>query len=90
MTQEKRTFWEMLMGGSPHGSREDEVLQYVIHRINEGARLEDAVHEDHVRRNLSEGEIGEIIRNPELVHAARLRLEQAFGSDELRPGPPAR
>ncbi len=88
MPQEKRTFWEMLFSGSPQESREKKVLQYVVHRIKEGARLEDAVRKDYVRHNLSESEIGDVIRNPEeLVHAARERLEQAFGSGELRPGP---
>ena len=48
------------------------------------------MHDDYVRRNLSENEIGEVIRNPEIVHAARVRLEQAFGSEELRPGPSPR
>ena len=87
MTREKRMFWEMLFSGSPHKGREEKVLLYVIHRIKEGASLQEAMHEDYVRRNLTESEIGEVICNPELVHAARERLEQAFGSEELRPGP---
>jgi hypothetical protein len=43
-----------------------------------------------VHRNLSQSEIDEIISDPELVHAAREQLGQAFESDELRLDLPPR
>ena len=39
----------------------------------------------YVRRNCSQGEIDEIIMNPELVHHCREHLEHVFGSGELDP-----
>jgi hypothetical protein len=38
-----------------------------------------------VRRNCSQGEIDEIIMNPELVHHCREHLEHVFASWELDP-----
>src|SRR5215203_4866037 len=45
-----------------------------------------SVHSDYVRRNCSQAEIDEIVNTPELVHACRERLEEAFRSGELDPG----
>jgi hypothetical protein len=38
-----------------------------------------------VRRNCSQGEIDEIVMNPELVYACREHLEQVFRSGGLDP-----
>jgi hypothetical protein len=38
-----------------------------------------------VRRNCSQGEIDEIVMNPELVHHCREHLEHVFASGELDP-----
>lgn len=80
---------ERLFGGSYHNDREEKVLQYVIHRVRDGAKLEEVVEEEYVRRNLSQVEIDEVTGDPELVHEARERLELAFESDELGPDPPS-
>jgi hypothetical protein len=44
------------------------------------------VQEDYVRRNCTQAEIDEIVNAPELVHACRERMEEAFRSGELDPG----
>ncbi len=72
-----------LFGGSNHTPREDKVLEYVIHRIENGAHLGDVLEEDYVRRNCSQGEIDSIESDPRLVHAARESMEHAFSSGEL-------
>jgi hypothetical protein len=69
----------------PRAQREEKVLQYIIHRVNEDAHLHDVLQEPYVRRNCSESEIEEIVGNPELVYACRERLERAFESGELDP-----
>jgi hypothetical protein len=43
------------------------------------------VQEDYVRRNCSQAEIDEIVNAPELIHACREHLEEAFRSGELDP-----
>lgn len=79
-------FWEKLFGGYGHHTRrEEKVLEYICHRIHEGAHLENVLQEDYVRRNCSQGQIDEIISDPRLVHEARLSLEHEFESGELDP-----
>ena len=76
------------MFGSARGSRaerEENVLRYIVHRINEGAHLHEVLQEPYVRRNCTHDEIDEIVRNPELVHAFREHPEQVLESGELAP-----
>jgi hypothetical protein len=79
------------MFGTEHGpraEREERVLQYIIHRIDEDADLHEVLQEPYVRRNCPEGEIAEILMNPELVHHCREHLEHVFASGELNPKQP--
>jgi hypothetical protein len=85
---DQQSFGERLMFGGEHGpraERDEKVLRYVVHRLDEEAHLHDVLRESYVRRNCTQQEVDEIIRNPELVHACRERLERAFGSGELDP-----
>jgi hypothetical protein len=75
----------MFFGNSNHTEREEKVLEYIIHRMSKGTRLHDVMHEDYVRRNCSQDELHEIIKDPELVHACREHLWQTFRSGELDP-----
>jgi hypothetical protein len=85
---DQQSFGERLMFGGEHGpraEREGKVLRYVVHRLDEEAHLHDVLRESYVRRNCTQQEVDEIIRNPELVHACWQRLERAFRSSELDP-----
>jgi hypothetical protein len=85
---EQRPFLEQPMFGRQHGprpQREEKVLQYIIHRVNEDADLLEVLQEPYVRRNCSQGEIDEVIMNPELAHHYREHLEHVFASGELDP-----
>jgi hypothetical protein len=86
MTKEHSVFGQFFFNNPSRAEREEKVLQYVIHRINEDIDLHDVLQEPYVQRNCSQVEIDEIINNPDLVHAAREHMEQAFGSGELAPG----
>jgi hypothetical protein len=77
---EKRSFWDRLFGRNQPSAREERVVEYIIHRLGEGAHLGD------VRRNASPLEIEEICADPRLVEAARQHLRQDFDSGELDPG----
>lgn len=83
--RERKSIWERLFGPSQPSAREERVLQYIIHRVGEGAHLQDVVQEDYVRRNASAAEVEEICARPELVQTAREHLQQDFGSGELDP-----
>jgi hypothetical protein len=52
MGKKKPSFWDMVLGSYP-SEREDLVLEYVIHRLGDGANLEDIVREQYVRRHAS-------------------------------------
>jgi nucleotide-binding universal stress UspA family protein len=75
--KEKRSFWDTLFGPYP-SDREELILEYVIHRLGDGAQLEDIVHEQYVRRHASPEEIQDILDNSEVVEAARRKIEEDF------------
>lgn len=83
--REERSFWNRLFSRDQHSEREERVLDYIQHRIGEGAHLADVVREEYVRRNASPGEVEEICARPELVEAAREHLQQDFRSEDLDP-----
>ncbi len=74
-----------LFGNSARTEREEKVLQYIIHRMNEETPLQDVIQEDYVRRNCSQDKIHELVNDPEFVHACREHLWRTFKSDELEP-----
>jgi hypothetical protein len=85
---EQRPYWERMVFGTGHGfraEREEKVLRYINHRIDADADLRDVLQEPYVRRNCSQDEIDEILRNPELVHHCREHLAHVFASGELDP-----
>jgi hypothetical protein len=86
MTKEQSFFEQFFLSSPNRAEREEKVLQYIIHRMNEDVPLHDVLQEEYVQRNCSQVEIDEITANPELVHAAREHMEQSFGSGELAPG----
>ena len=83
--REQRSFWNRLFSRDQHSEREERVLEYIQHRVGEGAHLADVVQEEYVRRNASPSEVEEICARPELVQSAREHLQQDFSSDELDP-----
>jgi hypothetical protein len=76
---------KIFLGSHVRAEREEKVLRYIIHRVNESTPLHDVVREDYVRRNCSQAKIDEIVNDPELVHACREHLWRAFESGELAP-----
>jgi hypothetical protein len=87
VTRERSLWGQFFFDGNPsRAGREEKVLRYIIHRVNESAPLHDIVQEDYVRRNCTQAEIDEIVNAPELVHACRERMEEAFRSGELDTG----
>jgi hypothetical protein len=86
MTKDHSLLGQFFFGGNPsRAQREEKVLRYIIHRIDEDADLHEVLKEPYVQRNCSQDEIDEIRTNPELVHACREHLEEAFRSGELEP-----
>lgn len=83
--EKKQSFWQRLFNSRQSSARNEKVLEYIVHRINEGASLDDVVEEEYVRRNTPKGEIQEILSNPKIVEAARERMNEEFSSGDLDP-----
>jgi hypothetical protein len=81
----QQSFWDRLLSLDYHSAREERVVEYIIHRLGEGAGLQEIVGEEYVRRNASAAEVDEICSKPELVQAAREHMEQDFRSGEIDP-----
>jgi hypothetical protein len=86
MTKEHSLLGQFFFGGNPsRADREEKVLRYIIHRMDQDGAFHDVLEEPYVRRNCSQEEIDEIRSNPELVQACREHLEETFRSGELDP-----
>ncbi len=81
----QRSFWERMFSIEYHSAREERVIEYIIHRLGDGATLQEILQEEYIRRNASPDEVDEICSNPRLVEAARERMEEDFESEELDP-----
>jgi hypothetical protein len=81
----QRSFWDRLFTIEYHSAREERVIEYITHRLHDGASLQEILEESYVRRLASPVEVEEICSKPELVQAARQQMEQYFHSEELDP-----
>ncbi len=86
--REKKSFWARIFGSSRPSAREERVLEYIVHRMSEGANLRDITEEEYIRRNASRSQINDILDNPKIVEAAREKMQEAFKSGELDPDQP--
>lgn len=83
--KEKPGFWKRLFSSRGGSARERRVLEYIVHRLDQGASLNEVIDEEYVRRNATRTEIDEICSNPKVVEAARKEMEETFRSGELDP-----
>jgi hypothetical protein len=81
----QQSFWDRLFNLDYHSAREERVVEYIIHRLGEGAGLQEIVGEEYVRRNASPAEMDEITSKPELVQAAREHMQRDFSSGKIDP-----
>ena len=88
MGEKRHGFFERLFSGAHNSEREKKVLEYIIHRIGDGAHLREVLGEEYVRRNASPDEVEQILENPKLVEAAHEQMRNDFASGELDPKPP--
>jgi hypothetical protein len=87
VAEAKQPFWKILLSGRASTEREQKVLEYVCHRVGEGAHLRDVMQEEYVRRNASSNEIQDILVNPKLVETAHEKMCDDFSSGHLDPKP---
>ena len=88
MNEERHSFMHRIFFGNGAGTeREQTVLEYVCHRVGNGAHLRDVMQEEYVRRNASPDEIEGILENPRLIETAHEKMRDDFSSGRLGPGP---
>jgi nucleotide-binding universal stress UspA family protein len=75
---DKASFWATLFDDRYRSGRQERVLDYIVHRVGDGARLRDVTQEEYVRRMASPAEIEDIIQNPKLVETVRLEMHKDF------------
>jgi hypothetical protein len=85
VSEQKRSFWDRLFGTKNRSGRQDKVLEYVIHRIEDGANLREVLQEEYVRRNATAEEIERILENPRLIEAAGEQMREDLSSGKLDP-----
>ena len=88
--EEKRSFWDRAWArifgdGSRRPARIERVIEYVAHRLDQGAHLEEVMQEEYVRRQTSPHEVEQVVSDPRIVEAARGRMHREFGSKEMSP-----
>jgi hypothetical protein len=64
VTERRRSFWDRLFGTNNRSGRQDKVLEYVIHRVQDGTNLREMLQEEYVRRNATTEEVQRILENP--------------------------
>ncbi len=84
MSEENESGLRKLLTGDQAGP-EDVILEYVAHRLKEGAHLRDVLEEEYVVRNSTQVQRDEILTNPTLVREDREGLEEYFDSEQLSP-----
>jgi alpha-glucuronidase len=87
VAEEKQSFWQMLLSGRVSTERERKVLEYICHRVGNGAHLRDVMQEEYVRRHASSDEVQDILDNPRLVETAHEKMREDFSSGYLDPKP---
>lgn len=85
MSEESESGLRKLLFGREHSEAENKVLEYVAHRLKEGAHLGDVLEEEYVLRNTTPAQRNELLTDPRLVRKDREGLEEYFESEELKP-----
>lgn len=89
MNEEQHSFLHRIFFGNQAGTeREQKVVEYIRHRVGDGAHLRDVLQEEYVRRNASPNEIEQILEDPRLIETAHERMRDDFSSGRLDPNPP--
>jgi hypothetical protein len=64
VAERKRSFWDRLFGTNNQSGRQQRLLEYIVHRVKDGANLQEVLQEEYVRRNATSEEVGKVLENP--------------------------
>jgi hypothetical protein len=85
MAANKHPFRELLLRGRANTEREHKVLEYICHRLGDGAHFRAVIQEEYVRRNASPAWVQYALDDPRLVATAHQKMRDAFSSGRLDP-----
>ncbi len=85
MYERWKAFWARLFGSSFGWTRRDKVLEYVLRRVGDGARLQEVVQEEYVRRMATRHEMNRILTDPRIVGNAREGMRRDLGLARMPP-----
>ena len=85
MATKKQSFRELLLSGRASTEREKKVLEYILHRVGDGAHFREVVQEEYVRRSASPEEVQDLLDNPRLIEVAHEKMRADFSSSHLDP-----
>ena len=85
MAKKKQSFRELLLSGQASTEREKKVLEYICHRVGNGAHFREVIQEEYVRRSASPQEVQDLLDNPRLIETAREKMRTDFSSGHLDP-----
>jgi len=80
-----KALWARLFGRSHGWTRGDKVLEYVLLRIGEGARLQEVVQEEYVRRMATRHEMVRILTDLRIVGSSREGMRRDLGLERMSP-----
>jgi len=83
----KLFFRELLLSGRASTVREKMVLEYICHRVGNGAHFRDVIKEEYIRRNASPDEVQNILENPRLVETTHEKMRGDFSPGHFDPKP---
>ena len=88
MNEERHSFLHSIFFVNGTGTeREQNVLEYVCHRVGNGAHLRDVAQEEYVRRTATPDEVQDLLENPRLIETAHEKMRDDFSSGRLDPRP---
>jgi hypothetical protein len=85
LVKKKQSLRELLLSGRASTEREKKVLEYICHRVGDGAHFREVVQEEYVRRNASPEEVQDLLDNPRLIETAHEKMRADFSSGHLAP-----
>ena len=85
MGERWKAFWARLFGPSGGWGGREKVLEYVAHRVDDGAPLQEVVREEYVRRMATREEIERILSDPRILEGVREQVRRDLRFEEASP-----
>lgn len=62
---------------------EERVVEYVIREVENGRKIQDALHDPYVRNRLSDEKLQKVLESPEIIAAIERSIAGAFETKDF-------